>query len=404
MYVAHLASIAGDQIAKVSLAILVYDRTSSAALSSLVYALTFLPWLGAPLLASFGDRYRRRDVLVVCDAARAALVVVMILPGMPLAAMLVLLAGVSFLAPPFEAARSALLADVLTGRRYVVATTLSQMSIQGGQVIGFVAGGAIVGALSARGALAVDAATFALSAALLVASVANRPAAAPDPGPEMAPEPAPGHRAAGHRAAAAGPRWNDGLVYVLTNPTLRVLILLAWVVVFFTIAPEGLAVALAATHGGSDLAVGVLTAAGPLGVFLGALVVGRTLALERQLAAMLPLAVLATAPLCLTAFVPGLAGLVVLWVVAGLGLAFNLPANAAFVRAVANEMRSRAFGVAQAGLQVSQAAGLLLAGVAADHAAPASVVSVMGAGGLIAVGGLWLAWPRTNVTRATNRE
>ncbi len=415
MYFAHLASIVGDQVAKVALAILVYDRTSSAALSALVYALTLLPWLAAPWLAILGDRYPRRDVLVGCDIARAVVVALMVVPGIPLAVLLPLLAAVSLLAPPFEAARSALLADLLTGPRYVAATTLTQLSSQGGQVLGFAAGGVIVSTLRVRGALALDGLTFLVSAAMLLLVVRSRPAAAPRPParrrppgtqtspstPEPAsPQPASPQPESSERAPSERARWNDGLTYVLGDPVLRSLALLVWIIVFFAIAPEGLAVAIAHRHGRANLDAGLLTAAVPLGVFAGTFAVGRLLPLAGQLALMLPLALAGTGALGLTALVPSVPGLMALWGLAGSGLAFNLPANAAFVRATKNEMRAQAFGVASAGLQLAQAAGLLVAGVAADHLAPRTVVTLAGAAGSCAVIGLWATWPRTNVVQA----
>jgi hypothetical protein len=50
-------------------AILVFQRTDSAALSGLTYALTFVPsFFGGILLA--GVRYPRRDVMVAADLVR----------------------------------------------------------------------------------------------------------------------------------------------------------------------------------------------------------------------------------------------------------------------------------------------------------------------------------------------
>jgi MFS family permease len=430
MYVAQLASIAGDQIAKIALAILVFDRTQSATLSSLTYALTFLPWLAAPMLSSFGDRYPRRDVLIVCDVIRAAIVALMAVPGVPLPALLVMLGGVSLLAPTFESARAALVADILTGRRYILGSALTQMSIQAGQIVGFAVGGLVVGALSAGGALSLDSATFVLSAVALLTTVRRRPVpTAPEPAP---PEPAPPGAAPPDTAppdtappdtappdtappdtepgtgSSGGPtpmtapepprRWTDGVQYVWSDATLRSLLLLAWTVCFFNIIPEGLSVAVVHDHGGNDAEVGLLTSALPLGTFLGALVVGRGLGLRAQLRLMLPLACLATAPLSLSVLTDSPPTLVILWIVAGLGAAFNLPANASFVRAVDNTMRARAISVAQAGLQVSQAAGLLLAGLLADAYSPLAVVSVSGVLGTVAVAALWVSWPAGKIT------
>jgi MFS family permease len=392
MYLAQLFSIVGDQVAKVALAIMVYDRTSSAALSALVYCLTLLPWLAAPALSSLGDRYPRRDVLAGCDAARAALVCLMLIPGTPLGVLLALLAAVSLLAPAFEAARAALVADILTGERYVHGSALAQMSNQAGQVAGFAAGGALVGALSTRGALALDAVTFVASALTVRLAVRRRPAPT---------------QPTGAQPAASGRRWTAGIRYVFGDPQLRSLLLLTWSVAFAAIPPEGLAVAVVrsgSNGGGGDAAAGLLTAAGPLGLFVGAFAVGRRLSLERQLTWMRPLAMLAVVPLCLSTAVPGgTAGLFCLWAASGAGGAFNLPANTAFVRGVAGGMRSRAFGVAQGGIQLAQAAGLLLAGLAAEEYSPRTVVAAAGVVGVLAVAAVWSASLGTKLVERSKR-
>src|SRR5512135_2461851 len=158
MFVAHLLSLVGDQVAKVALATLLFDRTSSATLAAATYALTYLPWLvGAPLLSGLGDRRPRRSVLVWCDVLRAGLVGVLVVPALPTVVMLVVLAAVVAARPPFESARAVLLADVVEGDRYVLASTMTQMTLQGAQIAGFAGGGALVALLTPRGALLLDA-------------------------------------------------------------------------------------------------------------------------------------------------------------------------------------------------------------------------------------------------------
>jgi MFS family permease len=51
---------------------LVFDRTGSAGLSALTYALTLLPdVVSGPLLGGLADRLPRRRIMVGSDAARA---------------------------------------------------------------------------------------------------------------------------------------------------------------------------------------------------------------------------------------------------------------------------------------------------------------------------------------------
>src|ERR687888_589750 len=77
LWAAELLSVLGDQLARVALAILVFQRTSSAALTALTYALTFAPAvLGGALLSGLADRFPRRQVLIATDLIRALLAAV----------------------------------------------------------------------------------------------------------------------------------------------------------------------------------------------------------------------------------------------------------------------------------------------------------------------------------------
>src|SRR5436190_16773362 len=85
LWAAELLSVIGDQLARVALAVLVFNRTSSASLTALTYALTFAPAvLGGALLSGLADRFPRRLVLVSTDLLRAALAGSMAIPGLSL--------------------------------------------------------------------------------------------------------------------------------------------------------------------------------------------------------------------------------------------------------------------------------------------------------------------------------
>ncbi|HEY7592819.1 MAG TPA: MFS transporter, partial [Actinophytocola sp.] len=58
LWLAEAQSVFGDQLAKVALTILVYDRTGSALLAATAYALTFLSALAGGLgLSQLADRF-----------------------------------------------------------------------------------------------------------------------------------------------------------------------------------------------------------------------------------------------------------------------------------------------------------------------------------------------------------
>ena len=117
--------------------------------------------------------------MIACDLIRCALVLVMAIPGVPLAGLVALLFLVTLVGAPFTSARAAIYPDVLTGDRYVMGIAVTITTYQFAQVIGFAAGGAIVGFFGTRPSLVIDAATFAVSALIIQAWVRSRPAPAP---------------------------------------------------------------------------------------------------------------------------------------------------------------------------------------------------------------------------------
>jgi hypothetical protein len=368
LWMAQLLSVIGDQLARVALTVLVYDRTRSALLAAITFVASIVPnFIGGVTLAWLADRYPRRAVMIACDVIRAALVLVMAIPGVPLAVLVVLLFVVTLVGAPFLAARSAVYPDVLTGDRYVMGTAVSLTTLQFAQVIGFAAGGAVVGFFGTRPSLLADAATFAASALILRAWVRSRPAPAAmsgDRGPS---------RLAG---VIAGTR------LVFATPALLAPMLFAWLAAFYN-APEGVVTPLARALGGGAVAVGVILAAQALGQTAGALVFSRFVAPAVRLRFVGPLAVASCAVLVLFAWRPDLVLSLLILGASGLFASYQLAANAAFVTAAPPEQRSQAFGLAQGGMSLGQGTVMILAGAAAEHFAPARVIAVCGAVGAV---------------------
>lgn len=372
LWLAYALSLAGDQLARVALAVLVFDATGSAAATATAYAVTFLPWLvGGPLLAGLGDRYPRRTVLVACDVLAAGLLVVMALPGLSLVVLGALLFLVVTLAAPFTAARAALIRDLFPDDdRYAAAVALGAVTIQLAQVAGFAAGGLLVAALGPQEALLVDAVTFTLSALVVRLWVRHRDAPAAGAGQQRR----------GH--------WTDvraGARLVFGDRKLRVLTLFAWLAAFHVHSvPSGVVVPYAAGRGAGPLAVGLLLAAAGLGSGLAMIALTRVPG-PRRLRLMTPLAILAAAALIPCLLDPPLPVVGLLWMVAGLGTGYQLAANVAFVAAVPAERRAQAFGMVSAGLAAGQGVGVVAGGALAEVLDPAVVVGATGVAGLVAV-------------------
>src|SRR5579859_6781974 len=177
LWSAQLLSVGGDQLARVALTVLVYDQTRSALLAAVAYAGSIAPvFLGGILLSGVADRRPRRQVMIACDLARVPLTALMALPGMPLAARIVLLYAVTAIGAPFASARAAIYPDVLGEASYPLGTAVTMTGYQFAQVAGFAVGGTVVGLAGPRIALLADAGTFLASAVLVRAGVRSRPA------------------------------------------------------------------------------------------------------------------------------------------------------------------------------------------------------------------------------------
>lgn len=377
-WLAQALSVAGDRLALVALTVLVFDRTHSPLLTAVAFAAGFLPWVvGGVLFGGAADRWPRREVMVGCDLARAVLVAVMVVPGVPLPALVALLAAVTSLASPFEAARSSLLPDILDEDRYTVGLAVVQTTFRSAMVLGYAAGGIAVAAIGPRSALALDAGTFAASAALVRYGIRARPAAA-----RRRPARSPG------AGIAAGVR------LVASDRALRTLVLLGWLVAFYAV-PEAVAAPYASELGGGAAAVGLILAASPFGAVLAGPVFVRLVAPPRRMRAMGPLAVAACALLMLCLARPPLAAVLAILAASGACGVYQIAANSEFMTRTPAAQRGQAFGLAMSGIFAGQGITFVLAGAAAQVISPPVVVAI--AGGLGAAAGIALTatWRRT---------
>lgn len=382
IWIAHTQSSAGDQLARVALSVLVFQRTSSPLLTGLTYALTFLPAIvGGALLSGLADRYPRRQLMVACDLLRMVLLAAMTLTGLPIWLICGLLVISVLATSPFIAAESALVPDVLEGELYVVGTGLRSISGQLAQLAGFAGGGVVIAAVGPRAGLAIDAATFGLSAGLLHFGLRRRPA--PRPVGAAGPSGVGDARYAGQLLA--------GLRFVLGHPRLRILLGLSWLAGLYVI-PEGVAPPYAAALGAGPGAVGALMAADPAGTAFGTFLFVRYVAAERRVRWIGPLAVASGLPLLACAARPGLVPSVLLWGFGGVFAAYQVQVIAEYVRAVPDHRRGQAVGVASSGLIAVQGLGVLAGGALAGVIGSFATVALSGGVGAVLALGLALGW------------
>lgn len=365
---AALASGLGDQVARIALAVLVLERSDSVLLTSCVYAVSYLPWVvGGPFLAALADRYPVRRVLVGSDVARAVTVGLMLVPGTPIWTLLLLLFLTELAAPPFDAGRSALLPEVLHGDAYVAGcallSTVQQTCLFGGVAFG----GALLVVVDPSTALALNAASFLLSAVLLHRGLQWRAAASTSHGSTLLADTATGLRA------------------VFRTPRVRRLVLAVWIACAVVVLPEGLAIAYAVELEAAVWAVPALLAAEPLGAALGALAVARLVPPARRAALTWPLLIGGCLPLVAMLARPGLAVTAVLLFCCGTAGAAVVLASTEVGRTVEPQVRGRVFGIAASGLMAAQGLALLGGGVLAEVLPLHQVMALAGLLGLVAL-------------------
>jgi len=127
---------------------------------------------------------------------------------------------------------------------------------------------------------------------------------------------------------------------------------------------------------------------------IGGFVIGRLLRPSDRMRPMGWLAMLSCAPLIFSLAHPPLPVLILLWVLAGAGGAYQLAAAAAFVTALPAGRRVRAFAVAQSGLLAAQGLGILTGGAVAQRIGPTGAVALAGLLGLLAAAALATDWTR----------
>jgi MFS family permease len=371
------ASVLGDQLAKVAVAVLVFGRTGSAALAALTYALTLLPDLIAgPLLSPLADRYPRRAVMIVCSLIQALLAAVMAIHGLSLWLVAIAVIGITAGQAPFKAAQTATLPAMLPSARVEGAQARLSVIREAGQLVGLAGAGAIVGTVGPTWAILADALSFLVVAVVLRIGVRIRPATMTT-----------STRSAPRRAAVR---------LIRQSARLR---LMTWLRLLsaLTILPDAVVVPLVGQLGSPTWVIGPMLAADCVGFIVGAWWVDR-LPPDRKPGAMVPLAMVSLGALVpflllythLFTHLHLLAAVVAaaLLVVSGVGAAF-LPLTTAQVSKLApDHIRGAVVGLERTVLRAGQGLGAVLAGVFAQWLGSAALV--IGFGGLLGLAGTLL--------------
>lgn len=371
LWAADMISLLGDWAGRLALTVLVLDRTGSPAWAAAVTAVSLAGYIGiGQVLATFADRYGRISVMLVADVARAALFMAMLL-DVPVGGLLILAFLAGLATPPFEAARSAALPDLVPEEGYRDALALSGISVQSSLVFGYALGGLLLTVVEPETALAINAMSFLVSAFLLLGlrhSAAARPAS---------------------MLSTVSRSLSDGAASLFGDPMVRRALAFVSITGALGTVDEALVVPYADLIGLPDGLLGLLAASIPVGTLVATAVIagGRRdhHSLLRTAAWCGAITSAAAAPLFWFEASGGLA--FVAFALSGGMFAVSIPTNTVIGLRLSRDTRASAMGIAVGVLMGSQALGAALGGIVASAIGPPRAIG--GALALAAVYSLW---------------
>ncbi|MGE5289608.1 MAG: hypothetical protein ACM3ML_20930 [Micromonosporaceae bacterium] len=337
LFLSPSLAITADTLRMVALSVLVFALTGSPMLAAVTYGISFLPQaIDGTLLGTLADRVRPRLLITVGYGLETATAtaVALALAGLPVVASLALVAAIACLTPMFGGASSRLIAVALEGDAYVLGRSLSNIASSAAQLLGLAAGGATVASLGARHALLVSAGCHLLAAAAIRLRLPDLPPAEEPPGQQPV-------SVLRHSWAVSS--------HLLTDPTVRVLLLVNWLPAAFVTGAESLIV---------PYAIGRGLPAGSPGLLL---------------------MLLAGVPLLGFAITPPLPVMAVLLMATGCGLAYPLGIQRRFLEAVLAPVLGQALVLLATGLMTLQGVGPAIIGSCAEVISPGSAMALAGA-------------------------
>jgi MFS family permease len=368
LFFATLASSIGTWLASVALVIDVFDRTGDANWVSAVLIVEFLPIVAIGFLAGrLIDRFSRRWILVLADAARAGVFFSLAFTTSALQVVaLALAAGIatSFFRPAVYAGAPNLVADDDLPQANGLLQTADNLT----WTIGALVGGALVAATSPDVAYVVNAASF-VASALLILRIRER-------------------FEEGEREPSRG-GWRDlvdGLVLVRESRALLTVVV-AWSVVMLANAGVNVAEVVLAkdVFSAGDFGYGLLVAATGLGLVLGSLFAGSWIA-QRGVTTpyVVSLGVMALA-IGAAAAAPNVWVAALVLVASGAGNGVAVVTNALLVqRGAPDRLRGRAFTVVMSISYGFLGLGIILSGPLTNAIGARTMWAI--AAGLTAVG------------------
>jgi predicted MFS family arabinose efflux permease len=366
---ARAISYAGDQVAAVALVLLISRDHPAKAVGGLLLAES-LPMLLSAHVSVLADRFEARRLMIGCQLGQAVIFGVITLWLPPYGVLLALLVIASFAGTLLRSATQVAVHATVPDDDLMPANALLGTALYSGVILGPAIGGALAALAGPRLALAVDTATFVVSAAtLLLLPLVPRGG---------------GEDADTGGAAAA-------LRYGLSDPVLRGLILsMAMMVAFAGVDNVALVFLVRETLGGGAAAYGIAMAVFGIGMVTGSILIVRhpRWRPERLLLGSFSLTAACAGTLSVA---PSLAWVYPAQVAGGIGNGFDVAAQTTLVqRRTPPSMLGRMSGAFNSAIAIGFLVAYLGGGALVDATSPRTAFAVAAVG---TVGAIFVARP-----------
>lgn len=349
---------AAETMSALALGTLIYGRTGSPLLSALaMFGSSFAQVVGAMTLLSTADRVAPKTALTTVGMLMTLCIAVLAVPGLPVWVLLSIELGQGLVSAASGGVVWGLVNETVAPGAYVLGRSVFNASVGVMQIAGFAAGGALLGFVSARGALWVAAGLSLASVALARIGLTARPP-----------------RAVGR--ASVRETWAVNL-RLWSSPARRYVYLALWVPNGLIVGCEAIFVAYA-PHSAA-----VLFVAAAVGMLGGDITVGRFVS-ERWRARLIgPLRLLVAAPYLVLVASPVPAITVLPVAVASFGYSAGLLLQERLLALTPAESHGQALGLHGAGMRTLQAVGATLGGSIAGLVAPGCAMALLGTASLL---------------------
>ncbi|MGD9985814.1 MFS transporter [Pseudonocardia sp.] len=385
LWAARGVSLLGDALSLVALILHVASTTGEAlAVTVLLLVGDVAPALAAPVLGAIADRVDLRRLMIGCDVAQAAVTVVLALLLPPLPVLLVLVATRALLGQLFAPASRAAVPGLVHDRDLEGANAGIGFGANVAEIAGPLLAAALLVVADIRVVLLVDAATFAVSALVLL----RLP---PLPRPSVS------------RTAPAEPSMfaqaRAGIGYVRRTPLVRIVVVAFCAVVAANGVDDVALVFVVRDLGAPDFVLALLYAAVGVGLLAGYLWLGRRRAPATVALFVAGMAVSSLGNL-LTGVVWAAAAAVAMQAVRGAGLAVkDVAATTILQRIVPAGMQGRVFANLYGGIGVAAAISYVGGGLLLQATSARTTMIVAGGVGVLVTA--LTAWRLGRVTAAS---